>query len=191
MQSSLRWLLPLSLALTVVACAKPAADATATNTTAATPADAPATAAPPATPAATSDQGDDFTLTMGDVDAYFTTIGKISAMTAAKQKANGGAEDDADDTSMDGSESVDQYIARLDANPHLKALVTSGGMSVSDFAHTNESLMGGMMVASALKAGSLKKIPDGINPQYVEFAQQHKAEIDAKLAEVQKQYGGG
>ena len=66
---------------------------------------------------------------------------------------------------MEGSESVDQYIARIDANPQAKAMVTSAGMSVSDYAHTNEAMLEGMMTAGALKSGALKKIPDGINPQ--------------------------
>jgi hypothetical protein len=183
MHRSLRWLLPLSLVVVVAACNKPAADATAA---AAAPADA-AAAAPADTQAApTADGG--FVLTMDKVDAYYATIGKLSGMVVAA--GDDGGEDMDDVTAMNGSESVDQYIARIDADPKARAMITSAGMSVSDYAHTNEALMAGMMTAGALESGALKQIPDGIDPQYVKFAQEHKAELAAKLEALQKQYGG-
>ena len=187
MHRSLRWLLPLSLVVVVAACSKPAAD----TTPAAAPADA-ATAAPAGTEAATStatamtaDSG--FVLTMDKVDAYYATIGKLSGMVVAA--GDDGSEDMDDVTAMNGSESVDQYIARIEADPKARAMITSAGMSVSDYAHTNEALMAGMMTAGALESGALKQIPDGIDPQYVKFAQEHKAELAAKLEALQKQYG--
>jgi hypothetical protein len=121
---------------------------------------------------------------MDKVDAYYATIAKLSTMA--------GSDDDADDvTAMDADESVDQYIARIHADPKAAAMITSAGMSVSDYAHTNEALLAGMMTAGALDSGALKTIPAGINPQYVEFARTHKAELAAKLAALQKQFGGG
>jgi hypothetical protein len=121
------------------------------------------------------------------VDAYYATIGKISER--AMQEGKAGDEDD-DPTAMNGSESVEQYIARIEADPKAREMVTSAGMSVSAYAHTNEALLAGMMAAGALQSGALKKIPDGVNQQYVEFVQQHKAELDAKMAALQKQVGG-
>jgi hypothetical protein len=188
MYHSLRWLLPLSLVIVVAACNKPAADSPAPA-----PAAADATATPPgdADTAATStsstaDTG--FVLTMNEVDAYYATIGKLSSMTVAA--GDNGSEDMDDVTAMNGSESVDEYIARIEADPKASAMITSAGMSVSDYAHTNEALMAGMMTAGALESGALKQIPDGIDPQYVKFAQEHKAELAAKLEALQKQYGG-
>jgi hypothetical protein len=191
MHRSLRWLLPLSLVVVAAACSKPAAD----TTPAAAPADA-ATAAPAGTEAATStatatattaDSG--FVLTMDKVDAYYATIGKLSGMVVAA--GDDGSEDMDDVTAMNGSESVDQYIARIEADPKARAMITSAGMSVSDYAHTNEALMAGMMTAGALESGALKQIPDGIDPQYVAFAQEHKGELEAKAAALQKQFEGG
>lgn len=186
MHRSLRWLLPLSLIVVVAACSKPAADtptaATAADAAATTPSDADV--ATTGTP--TADTG--FVLTMDKVDAYYATIGKLSGMVAAA--GDDGSEEMDDVTAMDASENVDQYIARIEADPKARAMITSAGMSVSDYAHTNEALLAGMMTAGALESGALKKIPDGIDPQYVKFAQEHKAELAAKLKALQKQYGG-
>jgi hypothetical protein len=186
MRHASRFLLPAALTIALAACGKPAEQA-ATAPSAASDATPAASTAPASTPA---DSG--FELTMDKVDAYYATIGKMSAL--AMQAATSGSQDEgegADDpTSMDASESVDHYIARIEADPKARAMVTSAGMSVSDYAHTNEALTVGMMTAGALESGALKKIPDGIDPQYVEFAQRHKAELEAKLKALQAQYGG-
>ena len=187
MHRSLRWLLPLSLVVVAAACSKPAAD-----NPAAAPAAVGVAAANPAdagtTPVDMSVSDTGFVLTMDKVDAYYATIGKLSGMVAA---AGDNGSDEMDDvTAMDASESVDQYIARIEADPKARAMITSAGMSVSDYAHTNEALLAGMMTAGALESGALKQIPDGIDPQYVKFAQEHKAELAAKLETLQKQYGG-
>lgn len=186
MRHASRFLIPAALTIALAACGKPAEQA-ATAPSATGDATAAASAAPAATPV---DSG--FVLTMDKVDAYYATIGKMSqvAMQAAVSGSSDDDEDADDPTAMDASESVDQYIARIEADPKAKALVTSAGMSVSDYAHTNAALTVGMMTAGALESGALKKIPDGINPQYVEFAQQHKTELDAKLKALQAQYGG-
>jgi hypothetical protein len=182
MPTRIHWLLSLSL-LACAACTQTTSPP-ATTGAAAPAGDASATASA-ATPApiaddAAADSG--YVLTMDKVDAYYATIAKISSMA--------GGDDDADDiTAMDADESVDQYIARIQADPKATAVITSAGMSVSDYAHTNEAMLAGMMTAGALESGALKKIPDGINPQYVKFVQDHKAELAAKVAALQKQFG--
>ena len=187
MHRCLRILSPLSLVLALAACNQPAAADTVAPAVAdvATAADTAGSDAD-TTPAASNDSG--FILTMAQVDAYYATIGKLSSMAVA---AGDEGEKDMDDaTAMNGSESIDQYIARVEADPKARAMITSAGMSVSDYAHTNEAVMAGMMTAGALESGALKSIPDGVNPQYVEFARQHKAELAAKLEALQKQLGG-
>jgi hypothetical protein len=187
MHRFLRWLLPLSLVVVAAACSKPAADAPA-----AAPAADVVAATNPADAGTTrvdmSATNTGFVLTMDKVDTYYATIGKLSGMVVAA--GDDGSEEMDDVTAMNGSESVDQYIARIEADPKARAMITSAGMSVSDYAHTNEALLAGMMTAGALESGALKKIPDGIDPQYVEFAQEHKAELAARLEALQKQYGG-
>ena len=178
MHPSLRWLLALSLVATVAGCNKPA------NAIA-----APAAADPTATASSSVDAaqpadttGANYVLTMDKVDAYIATIGKVAAA----------AHDDPamdDIAAMEGDESIDQFVARTEANPQAARILTSAGMSVREFAQTSEALMAGMMTAGALESGALKKIPDGIDPGYVDFVKQHKAEITAKMDALRKQQG--
>jgi hypothetical protein len=186
-------LAPLALAVAVgahAACSKPAA----THCAAAAP-DAPASAAPAATaapadaPKSTGTAASGFVLDMAKVDAYYATIGKITEMSIADPSLATGKDGEEDDrVSMDASESVDEYIARIEADPKAKRLVTSAGMSVSDFAHTNAAMLEGMMGAGMMEATGKKDLPPGINRQYVEFARQHKAELEAKIEALQARY---
>jgi hypothetical protein len=183
------WLASLALVATLAACNKPAA------TDGATPAaDASAATAstPDRQPQATDTAASGFVLDMAKVDAYYATIGKIGEMAKADPSlddADGDGESD-DPIAMDGSETVEAYIARMEADPRAKRLVTSAGMSVPDFANTSAALLEGLMTAGMMEATGKKAIPEGINPQYVEFAQQHKAEIEAKGKALEAQYGG-
>lgn len=185
-------LAPLALVAALAACSKPAAETTPSATGASSTADA-AAAAPDASeagPKQTDTAASGFVLDMSKVDAYYATIGKISEMYKADPSLAVGKDGEEDDpVGMDASESIDAYIARIEADPKAKRLVTSAGMSVSDFAHTNAALLEGMMAAGMMEATGKKDVPEGINPQYVAFAQQHKAELEAKLSALQAQAG--
>jgi hypothetical protein len=189
-------LAPLALAVAFVAlaaCSKPAATdgaAAAPDAPAsAAPAPTAATAAPAEAPKSTGTAASGFVLDMAKVDAYYATIGKITEMSIADPSLATGKDGEEDDrVSMDASESVDEYIARIEADPKAKRLVTSAGMSVSDFAHTNAAMLEGMMGAGMMEATGKKDLPPGINRQYVEFARQHKAELEAKIEALQARY---
>lgn len=185
-------LAPLALVAALAACSKPAADTAPSATGASASADATAAApgASDAGPEQTATTASGFVLDMSKVDAYYATIGKISAMYQADPSLALGKDGEEDDpVAMNDSESIDAYIARLEADPKAKRLVTSAGMSASDFAHTNAALLEGMMAAGMMEAAGKTEVPEGINPQYVAFAQQHKAELEAKLSALQAQAG--
>jgi len=166
-----RGLLPLSLLVLIAACNAPShSDAGAPAATA----PAPAAAAPTTAPVAAS-PAVHFTLTMGKVDAYIAAIRNLGAL-AEKNPAL------EDITAMNASEeNEEQYAARLRANPQVAAALAKAGSTPEDFARTGQALAGGMMAAGALESGALKKIPDGIDPQYVAFAQQNKAALAQRL----------
>jgi hypothetical protein len=190
--SPLALLAPLALVAALAACNKPATDATTAATTAAGAGDAQAGAsatADAAKPEQTTTAASGFVLDMAKVDAYYATIDRISQMYKADPSLATGKDGEEDDpVSMDASESIDAYIARIEADPKAKRLVTSAGMSVSDFAHTNAAMLEGMMAAGMMEATGKTEVPAGINPQYVEFAQQHKAELEAKMTALQAKY---
>ena len=193
-------LAPLALAAVLAApagCSQP----TATEAAQADPASAGTNAA---TAVDAGDAGDDapgqtqtaasgFVLDMDKVDAYYATIVKMARMAQSDPSVaadNDGDGEEDDPAAMDASESVDEYIARIEADPRAERLVTSAGMTVSDFAHTNAALVEGMMAAGMMEASGKTEVPDGINAQYVEFAREHKDELAKKLEAMQAQLGG-
>jgi hypothetical protein len=91
-----------------------------------------------------------------------------------------------DTTAMNADENVEQYAARLRANPQVALAITKAGLTPEQFARTGEALLGGMMTAGALESGALKKIPDGIDPQFVAFAQQNKAALAQRMKALQQ-----
>jgi len=175
-------LLPLSLALVVAlaACNKPA------DTTPATDAAPAATVAPasvstaaevPATDAGASMDG--FELTMANVDAWMAAQPHLAAAQIA---------DPSLDSAMNVSEEDGaQYAARLEATPALRDAIAKAGMSTHDFAMTGEALIATMMAVGALESGALETLPEGLDPQYVEFYRAHKAEIESKMQALQAQ----
>lgn len=174
----------------VAGCSKPAADAAPPATGTADPTVDAAPAATGPAPRQTDAAAAGFVLDMSGVDAYYATIGRISAMYQADPSLALGKDGEEDDpVAMDASESVEEYVARIEADPKARRLVTSAGMSVSDFAHTSAALLEGMMAAGVMEATGKTEVPEGINPQYVAFAQQHKAELQAKLSALQAQAG--
>ena len=168
-------LLPLSLALVVAlaACNKPA------DTTPATDAAPAATVAPAseatvaAVPAADAGSLDTYELTMDNVDAWSAAQKVLAAAVEA---------DPSLETAMNLSEETDaQYVARLESTPAVRAAIEKTGMSVRDYAYTSQSLVLTMMAVGAVKEGTLKEMPDGVNPRNVEFIKAHGAEIEAKM----------
>ena len=183
MMRNARWLLPLSLALLLPACNQPPADATAPAATAT--ADVENAVESKDASAASGDEtaASGFVLTMDKVDAYYATILNIAKAAQADPTME-------DIGVQESGEPLEKYAARVDADPRARALLTSGGLSVLEFAQVNEGLMAGMMTAAAMESGALKAIPDGIDPQVVEFARTHKAELEAKLTSLQTDLQG-
>jgi len=176
-----RSLLSLSLVALVAACNAPSGSnpsgsnlgtpsAATTATTAPTPAGAPAGA-----PTATASPAVHFTLSMDKVDRYIAAIRNLGQLAQENPALE-------DVTAMNASEeNEEQYAARLRANPQVAAALAKAGLTPEDFSRTGQALAGGMMTAGALESGALKKIPDGIDPQYVAFAQQNKAVLAQRL----------
>lgn len=168
----------------LLACATLLAAATGCNkapTQSTAPAAQPAVAQQPARPPAMTAPApvQDFTLTMDRVDAYIGAIRNLGVLAQKDPSLE-------DITAMNASEEDEnQYAARLRKHPAVAAAIASAGLTPEEFAQTGSALMAGMMTAGAMESGALKKIPDGIDPQFVEFARQNKAALAAKLKSMQ------
>jgi len=172
-------LLPLSLAVAVLAlaaCNKPADSISPPAVTV-----APAAAATVSQAPADAGSIDTFDLTMDNVDRMLRAQVALGAATKA---------DPSLDPAMNISEENDaQFVARLESTPALKAAIESAGMSVRDYAYTSQSLVATMMAVGAVQAGQLKDIPEGVNPRNVEFMKAHQAEIEQKMRALGAQEG--
>lgn len=172
-------LLPLSIALVVAlaACAQPSDTTPANDAAPASTAAAPSVATVAQAPAVETDaeSPDDYELTMANIERWMAAQKNLAALVAADPAIE-------DETAMNISEEDSaQYAARMEASPKMRAAITQAGMSTHDFALTGEALTSTMMAVGAVDAGALKDIPEGLNPQNVEFYRSHKAEIEAKL----------
>lgn len=165
-------LLPLSAALllALTACNKPADTTTAPAAPAASVALPDAATVSQAAPAAETDA--DFELTMDKVDAFLAASKNLAAVEQA---------DPSIDSAMNASETAAGFAARLEATPKIRAAIDAAGMSVHDYALTNEALVASLMAVGAQEAGMLEEIPAEIPTQHIEFVKAHKAELEKRM----------
>lgn len=180
MRHPLRPLLTLSLLALLAACGGNSKDAT-TNAAAEPAASGTPTAAGDSAPVA--DAGSDptagYTLTMDKVDRFFAAVREFAAL----EKADPAMEDA---TTMNASQEDGlQFAARLESNPTVAAALDRAGISARDYALTSELLIAALMAQGMVESGALDKVPEGLNPQAVEFVKQHQAELTAKFQALQ------
>lgn len=177
-----RAVLVLSLLAALAGCNKTdtaTADAT-VDAAASAAAPTPAVGTEASTPAATSeDPTAGFELSMDKVDRYFAAIRELGALAKANPEL-----EDAIAMNMSREDSL-QFGARLESIPQIRAALAKAGISARDYALTGELLLAAMMAQGAVETGALKAIPDGLNPQAVEFVKQHKTELEAKFKALQ------
>ena len=140
MKHSIRW--PLALvALAVLSACNQAT----TSPEPAAPAQAPAAEVAPAAQVPAAAEGD-YALTMSNVEAYFKAQQQLALAAQADPKL--------EDLSMNISrEDSAQYIARLEANDKVRAVIADAGLSTRDFALTGETLISALLAQVALETG--------------------------------------
>jgi hypothetical protein len=175
-------LLPSLFLLLAAACAKqdapPADAAPAAESTESATAE---TAATEAAPASEPEARDSAALDPGAIEL---TMPRVERWLAATAKIAGLIEKDPaleDVTAMDASESMETYVARLEAHPGVAAAIGSAGETPRDYAMTSAAVTAAMFAQGMLEAGAIKQLPEGMNQQHVDFIREHKDEIAAKM----------
>ena len=79
---------------------------------------------------------------------------------------------------MEGAQSLDEAVSRIDAIPGTKAAITSAGMSTREYMVFSLALFQSGMAAWALSQPG-GKLPAGVSKANVDFYSAHEAELQA------------
>jgi hypothetical protein len=169
-------IIPLTLALTLGACsAKENSSATSA------PASAPASPAPATSSASAGDPSandiSNYTLDMDKMNHWMATLKALG--TEIKKDTTV-----ADVINMDGDQTVEQSVAKLEASPAAKRALAASGMSARDYIMTSLAYMQAGMAAGLMKSVPGYKVPAGQNMKNVDFYKQHAAEFDKQMKQM-------
>ena len=81
--------------------------------------------------------------------------------------------------SSDGNETTAQTIARIETSPIAIKVLQDAGLTAKDYVWITAAWLQAAMTAGMLESTPGAKLPEGQNPQNVEFMKQHKAELEA------------
>jgi hypothetical protein len=171
-------LVSLGLAFTLSACSAKDSSSTASGSA------APATTAPAAATTSAATAGDP---SSNDISNYTLDMDKMNRWMNTLKAFGEEAKKDTtleDALSMDGDKSVAQSVAKLESTPAAKRALAAGGMSATDYVMTTLAYMQAGMAAGMVKSVPGYKIPAGQNMKNIDFYNQHGAEIDKQMKQM-------
>jgi len=81
------------------------------------------------------------------------------------------------------NESMPQAIARIESSPAARNVLRQAGLSARDYMMITAAYLQAGMTEALLSSNPQAKIPEGQNPQNVEFYKAHKAELEQMAKE--------
>ena len=132
---------------------------------------------------------------LAQIDAELEALGKkeeptdaeIERMTAlAEQKEQ--LESTAE-LNLDLAGSLDALEASVKKTPILAKSIEQAGLTPREYAKTMMALIQASIAAGFKKAGMLKELPPGVNPENVTFVEEHEAELRAMQQQFEKMGG--
>jgi hypothetical protein len=171
-------LIPLAMALALSACsAKDNASTASSGATSAAASPAPATSTVASAGDPSANDISNYTLDMDKMNRWMNTMKAL----AAEARKDSTIEDA---LSMDADKSVAQTVAKMESFPAAKRALASSGMSASDYVMTSLAYMQAAMAAGMVKSVPNYKVPAGQNLKNIEFYNQHGAEIDKQMKQM-------
>jgi hypothetical protein len=82
------------------------------------------------------------------------------------------------------SASLEETVARLDAEPAVREAIESAGLTTREYALITVTLSEAILVQQALAHGSIDRPPPGVSQENLDFVRTHRDEISRLLAEV-------
>jgi hypothetical protein len=162
-----RVLLVAATGVAMACTAKDAGDKTAAGSdTAAAPAAAAAAAEP------TANDFSNYKLDMGRMRKYAAAIKGFSALSPSDTSGVSGL-------NMSGNESTAETIAKIESNPVARRVLADAGLSARDYVWITAAYLQAAMTQGLMEVSPEAKMPEGQNPQNVEFLKANKAELEA------------
>ena len=114
----------------------------------------------------------DYKLTIAKVDQFTTAAAALkelaTANPATRIEINSGQK-----------QTIDEVVAKLDANPKVKAAIANAKLSTREFVLVQAALLGAMMANAAQQ--SVGHIPDVASPENIDFVKTNMMAIQEKL----------
>lgn len=127
----------------------------------------------------------DFTLTMPKMDQWYAAMRNVASVAKTHPELR-------DRFASDGSLSIDQETARIEAMPEFRKAINDAGMSVRDFEMVMWTTLQAGMAQGAIDAGANRDSvlrSAGVNPENLAFLKAHGAELQVKQKQMEKDIG--
>jgi hypothetical protein len=120
----------------------------------------------------TANEISNYKLDMDRMNRYSAAIKGLGALAQTDSSA-------VEAMSSDGSETMSQMIAKIEAMPKAMKVLNKAGLDPKDYVWITTAWLQAAMTQGMLEANPKAKVPEGQNLQNVEFLKAHKAELDA------------
>lgn len=111
---------------------------------------------------------------------------RITALEAQKE-----ALEDSQELNFGSANSLDEMEANVNKSPLVSKSLQQAGLTPREYAKFMMAMIQASFAAGFKKAGMLKELPAGVNPDNVKFVEEHEAELKAMQAEFEKMGKGG
>ena len=85
------------------------------------------------------------------------------------------------------NETTAQAIARLESNPAAMRVLRDAGLSAKDYVWITAAWVQAAGTQAVLESSKDSKLPEGQNPQNIEFLRAHRAELEAMTKDFEQQ----
>ena len=99
--------------------------------------------------------------------------------------------EEAHELNLGNADSLDGMEAAVERSPVLSKALAQTGLAPREYAKFMMAMIQASITAGFKKAGMLKELPAGVNPENVKFVEEHEAELRAMQAEFERMVGKG
>jgi hypothetical protein len=113
-------------------------------------------------------------------------VERMEALEAQKEELEAST-----DLDLGSADSLDEMEANIAKSPMVAKALQQAGLTPREYSKFMMAMVQAAFAAGFKKAGMLKELPAGVNPDNVKFVEEHEAELKAMQAEFEKMSKGG